>query len=90
MYRILNSGSEFFFGILLETNEAARDWDIQNAMPILHRLVFHQNPSISMEMRANTLQARYKVEYKVQPQTHSVKNSNTYLAKVSTHTLWKY
>lgn len=87
MYRILNSESEFFFGILLGTNEAAGDWDIQNATPILHRMVFHQNPSISKEMRANTLQARYKLEYKLQPQTHSVKNSNAYMAKVSTHTL---
>lgn len=60
MYRILNSGSEFLFGILLETSEAARDWNIENIVPVLHRHVFLKH---SMEMRAIIVQARAQLKH---------------------------
>lgn len=60
MYRILNSGSEFSFGILLETSEAARDWNIQNIMPVLHRRVFLKH---SVEMGAIVVQVRVQLKH---------------------------
>lgn len=59
MYRILNSGLEFLFGILLETSEATRDCSMQNTMRRYCTDLFSsKNANISMEMRAIIAQVR--------------------------------
>lgn len=53
MYRILNSVKICSFGVLLETNEAVRDWNIQNILPVVHGPAFLRNSNTSTEKRAS-------------------------------------
>lgn len=58
MYRILIQVQIFLFGILLETNEAVRDWNMQNIMPVVHRAAFLRNSNISKEKSSIIVQVR--------------------------------
>lgn len=40
------------------TNEAVRDWNMQNIIPVVHRAAFLRNSNISIEKRAIIVQVR--------------------------------
>lgn len=48
----------FLFGVLLETNEAVTDWNMQNTMPVVQRPAILRNSNISTEKRAVIVQVR--------------------------------